>query len=283
MGLALMVAHPGTNTPNGGSFRMKSKSRFAKAAAATAGTLLFAVGLAGGALAGSGHGNSGNGATTAPQTLSKADRNSGGANGKCPGGAYCSTRNGSPSQNGNGHGKAKRKPCAGCVGKADNKNPHGQYPSGSDHNRGYECDKNHGVGKGNPAHTGCTSSHNPPPSCSHGKDCKPPCDYKKGCGHCSHGCRPHCEGNNCKPPCGGNCKCEHGCTTTVTTTTPSHTTTVTTPGQTTTVTQTVTTPGQTTTVTSPPSKSKPPTKPHVPPKKRHHPHVPKPPTQAYTA
>lgn len=90
-----------------------------------------------------------------PQELSNADRNEGGANGKCPEGPYCSTRDGSASQNGKGDGEAKGKPCAGCVGKADNKNPKGQYPNGSDRNAGYECDRNQGVGQGNPAHTGC--------------------------------------------------------------------------------------------------------------------------------
>ncbi len=53
---------------------------------------------------------------------------------------------------------ANGKPCAGCVGKADNKNPQGQMPNGSDHIAGYECDRNHGIGRSNPAHTGCTSS-----------------------------------------------------------------------------------------------------------------------------
>ena len=90
-----------------------------------------------------------------PQELSNADRNEGGANGTCPQGPYCSTRDGSASQNGRGDGEAKGKPCAGCVGKADNKNPRGQYPNGSDRNAGYECDRNQGVGQGNPAHTGC--------------------------------------------------------------------------------------------------------------------------------
>ena len=33
----------------------------------------------------------------------------------------------------------------------------GQYPNGTDHNAGYECDRNHGIGRSNPAHTGCTS------------------------------------------------------------------------------------------------------------------------------
>jgi len=65
--------------------------------------------------------------------------------------------------NGNGKGAAVGKPCAGCVGKADNKNPPGQMPNGSDHNKGYECDGNHGIGRSNPAHTGCTPpAVNPP-------------------------------------------------------------------------------------------------------------------------
>ncbi|GAB2743321.1 hypothetical protein GCM10027273_22450 [Nocardioides pakistanensis] len=98
-----------------------------------------------------------------PQPASTADKNDGGANaGDCAEGpkhAYCSTRDGSASKNGNGNGKAKGKPCAGCVGKADNKNPKGQYPNGSDHNAGYECDRNNGIGKSNPAHTGCTTGN----------------------------------------------------------------------------------------------------------------------------
>ena len=90
-----------------------------------------------------------------PQPISHADASPGGANGQCPGGPYCSTRDGSPSLNGNGTGVAAGRPCAGCVGKADNKNPPGQMPNGFDHNNGYECDGNHGVGRSNPAHTGC--------------------------------------------------------------------------------------------------------------------------------
>lgn len=89
---------------------------------------------------------------TSPQPASKADFSGNGANEH---GSYDSTRDGSPSGNGNGGGEAKGKPCAGCVGKADNKNPKGQYPDGSDHNKGYECDGNHGIGRSNPAHTGC--------------------------------------------------------------------------------------------------------------------------------
>lgn len=68
---------------------------------------------------------------------------------------YDSTCDGSASQNGKGDGKATGKPCAGCVGAADNKNPKGQMPNGTDSNNGYECDGNQGVGKTNPAHTGC--------------------------------------------------------------------------------------------------------------------------------
>jgi hypothetical protein len=92
---------------------------------------------------------------TDPQPASNADFSGNGANVHGP---YDSTRDGSPSMNGNGGGKAVGKPCAGCVGKADNKNPKGQMPGGSDHNKGYECDANHGIGRSNPAHTGCTTS-----------------------------------------------------------------------------------------------------------------------------
>jgi hypothetical protein len=97
------------------------------------------------------------------QPLSTADQNTGGANGQCPGGPYCSTRDGSASGNGNRtQGQHTGEPCAGCVGKADNKNPKGQNPDGSDHNAGYECDRNHGIGRTNPAHTGCKPT--PPPT-----------------------------------------------------------------------------------------------------------------------
>lgn len=82
-------------------------------------------------------------------------------NGANTSGGYDSTCDGSASQNGNGNGKASGKPCAGCVGNADVKNPKGQAPNGSDHNNGYECDGNHGVGKGNPAHSGCQSGSTP--------------------------------------------------------------------------------------------------------------------------
>src|SRR3954451_3640970 len=133
------------------------------------------------------------------QPVSNADQNPGGANGQCPGGPYCSTRDGSPSGNGNGTGKATGKPCAGCVGKADNKNPKGQMPGGSDHNAGYECERNHGIGRSNPAHTGCQpGSSTPPPSCS-GDNCggddtgtTPPDDDKTPCieGNMTAACSP---------------------------------------------------------------------------------------------
>jgi hypothetical protein len=75
-----------------------------------------------------------------------------------PGGPYDSTCDGSPSGNGNGGGGAGGKPCAGCVGSADDKNPKGQLPGPQDHNNGYECDGNNGIAKTNPAHTGCAAT-----------------------------------------------------------------------------------------------------------------------------
>src|SRR2546430_6820541 len=101
-------------------------------------------------------GNSGTfGSPTSPQpVLDPGNQNGANAN---PG-PYSSTRNGAPSLNGNGDGLAVRQPCAGCVGKADNKNPPGQLPNGSDPNAGYECDTNRGIGRTNPAHTGCVSN-----------------------------------------------------------------------------------------------------------------------------
>jgi hypothetical protein len=89
---------------------------------------------------------------TSPQPPSNADFSGNGANTHGP---YDSTRSGAPALNGNGGGVAVGKPCAACVGKADNKNPAGQLPGGSDPNAGYECDRNHGIARTNPAHTGC--------------------------------------------------------------------------------------------------------------------------------
>src|SRR4029077_21223204 len=99
-----------------------------------------------------------------PQPKSNADNNKGGANNGGDCGSYCSTRDGSPSGNGNGNGKATGKPCAGCVGKADNKNPKGQRADGRDPHHGYEVRGNHGIGKSNPAHTGCRAVVKPTPS-----------------------------------------------------------------------------------------------------------------------
>lgn len=118
--------------------------------------------------------------TTSPQPKSNADMNPGGANNGGDCGAYCSTRDGSPSRNGKGDGEASGKPCAGCVGKADNKNPPGQAPDGTDHNAGYECDRNQGIGKTNPAHTGCQPQPSVSPTespCvpSAADDCEPDC------------------------------------------------------------------------------------------------------------
>lgn len=76
------------------------------------------------------------------------------------GGPFDSTCDGSPSLNGNGTGGGGR-PCAGCVGNADYKHPGGQ--SLFDNNSGYECDSNSGIGKTNPAHSGCRLAPPPPP------------------------------------------------------------------------------------------------------------------------
>jgi hypothetical protein len=48
------------------------------------------------------------------------------------------------------------------VGNADDKFPPGQAPNGTDDNNGYECDGNKGIGKTNPAHTGCKLPLPPP-------------------------------------------------------------------------------------------------------------------------
>jgi hypothetical protein len=137
--------------------RLAGKARLAIAA------VLFTAGATGlisttvGAAPADQHANSGQAhqVLTDPQPGSNADYTGNGANTHGP---YDSTRDGSPSANGNGNGQATGKPCAGCVGKADNKNPPGQQPGGSDANAGYECDTNHGIGQTNPAHTGCTST-----------------------------------------------------------------------------------------------------------------------------
>lgn len=114
--------------------------------------------------AASSHSTNGTGGTfgspTSSQPLQHPEDQGQGAN-TFPG-PYSSTRDGSPSLNGNGDGLAVGQPCAGCVGKADNKNPPGQFPNGGDPNAGYECDRNNGIGQTNPAHTGCKASTSAP-------------------------------------------------------------------------------------------------------------------------
>lgn len=82
---------------------------------------------------------------------------SSGGNGANQSGPYDPSGVGAPSGNGRSDQNNGNRPCAGCVGNADAKNPPGQLPGGSDPNNGYECDGNQGVGKTNPAHSGCGS------------------------------------------------------------------------------------------------------------------------------
>jgi len=137
------------------------------------------------------------GTSTSAQPLSNADMTGNGANpGTSTTNPYVSTRDGSPSLNGNGTGNATGKPCAGCVGKADNKNPPGQEqsnPMGTFPNNGYECDHNNGIGKSNPAHTGCTSSTPPPVTCV-------PTAANDNCGTPTPGCVPSAANDNCGTP-----------------------------------------------------------------------------------
>ena len=69
------------------------------------------------------------------------------------------------------HGNGGNGKCAGCTGKADDKAPGGQYPG--DHNNGYECDHNSGVGKGNPAHSKCAVESPSRPSRPSRRDSNP--------------------------------------------------------------------------------------------------------------
>jgi len=99
-----------------------------------------------------------------PQPAHGADFSGNGAN---TSGAYDSIHDGTSADNGaadnlnhNGNAYAVGQPLAGCVGNADNKNPPGQAPNGSDPNAGYECDTNQGIGQTNPAHTGCHRGYN---------------------------------------------------------------------------------------------------------------------------
>ena len=79
-------------------------------------------------------------------------------------GPYDPSGVGLPSGNGRSESNNGNRPCAGCVGRADAKNPPGQLPGGSDSNRGYECDENQGIGKTNPAHSGCSPASTVPPT-----------------------------------------------------------------------------------------------------------------------
>jgi hypothetical protein len=117
---------------------MKQRKRLAMAAVSIAMVVAGFVGVSGTAGA-------------VPSTTCTVTHNSDTGNGANTSGAYDSNCNGSAS--GNGQGGAQ--PCAGCVGNADDKNPPGQAPDGSDNNNGYECDGNNGIAKTNPAHTGC--------------------------------------------------------------------------------------------------------------------------------
>ncbi len=80
------------------------------------------------------------------------------SNGANVSGPYDPNGVGNPSGNGNSGDNNGNRPDAGTVGNADDKNPPGQQPGGNDHNKGYECDENNGVGKTNPAHSGCTTT-----------------------------------------------------------------------------------------------------------------------------
>jgi hypothetical protein len=159
------------------------------------------------------------------------------ANQNC--GAYCPSGVGQQSGNGNGNGNANGKPCAGCVGNADGKNPKGQFPDGSDHNNGYECDHNHGIGRTNPAHSGCHSTTTTPGATTSTTVCKPD-DDDDWLFHLLDGADHH---HDCKP------------TTTTTTAAPTTTTTAVTTTTSTTVAPTTTTtttvPATTTTTATP--------------------------------
>jgi len=95
------------------------------------------------------------GGSTAGCSPNQHDNSNGGGANQSPG-PYDPSGCGLPSGNGKSTDNNSSKPCAGCVGNADAKNPPGQYPNGSDPNAGYECDRNQGVGQTNPAHSGCT-------------------------------------------------------------------------------------------------------------------------------
>ena len=108
--------------------------------------------------------------TAAPQRRSSSSGKSSGS-GANVSGPYDPNGVGLPSGNGRSESNNGNRPCAGCVGKADAKNPPGQLPGGNDSNRGYECDENQGIGKTNPAHSRCsptTASGSPAPAAQPG-------------------------------------------------------------------------------------------------------------------
>ena len=117
------------------------------------GVMLLVVGLFGGNAGAAGQG-SGKGKGNAPGQVKKQEPVAAPSASDSDCGAYCSTSDGTPSANGNG-GNGTGRPCAGCVGNADNKNPPGQFKDGDDPNNGYECDGNSGIARGNPAHSTC--------------------------------------------------------------------------------------------------------------------------------
>lgn len=96
-------------------------------------------------------------ASSDPTCNPQHDNSNGGGANQSPG-PYDPNGCGLPSGNGKSDNNNSSKPCAGCVGNADAKNPPGQYPNGGDPNAGYECDRNQGVGQTNPSHTGCGGS-----------------------------------------------------------------------------------------------------------------------------
>src|SRR6476646_3346376 len=134
---------------------MRSRTNLAAIIAALA-VCALALGLAAGTAGAAGNGKTSTttGTTSTPTTQgsgSTATAGPGNSAQGCDGshnsdtghcanhsGPSTNTCKGSPSANGNGNGQATGKPCAGCVGNADDKNPKGQMPGGSDHNPGYE-------------------------------------------------------------------------------------------------------------------------------------------------
>lgn len=137
--------------------------------------------------------------TTGPNTCD--------GDGKQQGGPYDHDNcDGTQGQHGNG-GNGK---CAGCTGRADDKAPGGQQPG--DHNNGYECDNNRGVGKGNPAHSKCKpkTDTNCTTNCN---QCTSNCNQcTSNCNQCTSNCNG-CQGN-CNPGCQVDCNpgCQVDCT-----------------------------------------------------------------------